>query len=146
MTVALEFICPVVDGRISDTHTKRIGEAIRAFDGRRVSLAIKEVKPTRSNNQNRYMWGVVVRMITVAFREAGNMVDDQEVYEFLKAHVWKLNQFIVSPDGEVFKSPGSTRKLTKQEMELRLEEARAWAAEVLGIQIPLPNEESELTN
>ena len=56
-------------------------------------------------------------------------------------NVWKVTQVFVTPDGEVLRGPGSSRMWTTQEMELRLEEARAWAAQVLGIGIPLPNEE-----
>lgn len=140
MSRPLEFPCRITNGRIPEATAKQIAVAVRALDGKQVVLSLREAKRTRSGNQNRYLWGVVVAAITQAFREAGNNVDAEDVYAFLKDHVWKLKQVIVTPDGEVLRGPGSTRNKTTMEMEDLLEQARAWAAEVLGIEIPLPNE------
>jgi transposase len=121
-----------------------VGEKLRAtiarMEGKRIRVAVSEVKRRRSVNQNAYMWGVVIQMITDVFRDAGNMVDKDDVFDFLKAEVWKLKQVYVTPDGEVLRGPGSTRHWSTHEMESKLEEARAWAAAVMGLSIPLPNE------
>lgn len=140
MSREAEFTCKVSGGRIPASVAAKIAEVVRRMDGKTLRFSIGEVKRKRSNNQNSYMWGVVIEHITQAFRDAGNPVDKDDVYAFLKAHVWKLSQVFVTCEGEVLRGPGSTRHLSTTEMEARLEEARAWAAEVLGISVPLPNE------
>lgn len=146
MTAALEFVCPVVGGKLPERDALRIGTAIRHLDGKKVLIALSEVKRKRSDQQNRYYWGVVVKLVTDAFRDAGNMVNAEDVHDFLKQHVGKLSQVLVTPDGEVLRGPGSTARLTTTEFSNYVEAVRAWAAEVLGLSIPSPDETSELTN
>jgi hypothetical protein len=78
-------------------------------------------------------------------RELGNMVDVEETHEFLKAHVGKLKQVIVTAGGEVHFAPGSTKKMTGSEMVKYIEQIRAWAAEILEISLPFPNEHPDNT-
>lgn len=141
----LELVTQITNhGHLSGKDRLRFEDTIRSLAGKRVTLIVKLYQKRRSNNQNAYMWGVVIKRITDAFREAGNNVDQDDVFAFLKAEVWKTKQVFVTPDGEVLTGPGSSRNWTTQEMEVRLEQARAWAAEMLGIGIPLPNEPETL--
>ncbi|HYH64314.1 MAG TPA: recombination protein NinB [Urbifossiella sp.] len=145
MTAALEFVAPVVDGRLPERDARRIGEAIRKLGGKRVAITVAEVKKTRSGQQNRYYWGMVVKLVTDAFRDGGNMVNAEDVHDFLKTHVGKLTQVLVTADGEVFRAPGSTTKLTTAEFSDYVEAVRAWAKEVLDLDIPTPDESSTTT-
>lgn len=140
MTAALEFVAPVVNGRLPEADARRIGEVIRKFDGKRVVISLSEVKKTRSSQQNRYYWSCVVRLITDAFRDAGNVVTAEDTHHFLKQHVGKLTQVLVTADGEVFRAPGSTTRLTTTEFSDYVEAVKAWAAEILSLQIPSPDE------
>ena len=139
MTELLEIPFKPENGRPPTAVLHRLLDAISKLDGKRLVLTLKEQKRLRSSNQNRYYWGVVIPPIVRMFREYGNMVDSQDVHEFLKLKVGKLAMNIVTPDGEVVKSLGSTAKLDTQEMEVYLERVRAFAAEY-GVAIPLPNE------
>ena len=129
----------VTGGKLSTGIWQDALKAVAELDGKRVSVSIAEVKPKRSRNQNAYYWGVVVEAVTQMFRDAGNYVDADDVHDYLKMRVGKLAQVIVTPDGEVTKSLGSTSKLSKPEFEVYVEKIRAWAAEY-GCTIPLPNE------
>jgi hypothetical protein len=140
MTVAREFISPVVSGRFPEPDARRIGDAIKRLDGKKVLVTVAEVKRVRTTQQNRYYWGCVVKLITDAFRDAGNMVNAEDVHEFLKAEVGRLSQVLVTRDGEVLRGPGSTAKLTTTEFSNYIEVVKAWAAEVLGLAIPSPDE------
>ncbi|OWK42436.1 recombination protein NinB [Fimbriiglobus ruber] len=146
MTRALEFVCPVVDGRLPERDARRIGDVIRKFDGRRIVISVEEVKKARSSQQNRYYWGCVVKLITDAFRDAGNMVNSDDVHDFLKAEVGRLSQVLVTVEGEVFRGPGSTAKLTTTEFSNYIEAVKAWAADRLDLKIPSPDEAFESTN
>lgn len=128
------------NGHLPDKGRLAVDDLIRSFAGKRVKFSIALATKSRSLNQNAYMWSAVIPPITAAFREAGNSVDDEDVHEYLKTHVGKLRQVVVTPAGEVQKIPGSTKRLTSGEMEIYLEKVRAWAAENLQIVIPLPNE------
>ncbi len=140
MSQAIEFTGLVTDGKLPEATAKRIGQTIRAFNGKSVFISIKEVKRRRSRNQNAYYFGVVIPPILAEFREAGNAVDSEDVHSYLKQHVGKLKRKIVTPDGEILEAVASTAGLTTMEMEAYLERVRAWAVEVLGIAIGLPNE------
>ena len=113
--------------------------ACRAVDGRKVVVTLEEAKKRRSNNQNAYMWGVVIPVITEMLRDFGNNVSPEETHEFLKVHVGKLIKEVTSMDGKIRRIPGTTTTLSTLEMENYLEKCRAFAAEN-GCVVPLPNE------
>ncbi len=128
-------------GKMPTGTLHRLMSAVARMDGKRLILTLKEQKRRRSLNQNAYLWGCVYPVIVQVFREAGNNVDAEDIHSYLKDHVGKLKQVFVTPDGEVLTGPGSTAKLGTMEFEIYVEKVRAWAAETLGIGIPLPNEQ-----
>lgn len=136
----IQLFSKIEGGHISDGCRKAITNALKSLEGRFAMITIEERKRNRSLSQNAYMWGVVIPPIVTAFNEYGNNVDSEQVHEFLKDEVGKLTKMVVLPDGEVKRISGSTAELKTMEFEDYLERVRAWAAEVLGIQIPMPNE------
>ncbi len=134
-----EVTCKVSSGSLSESDLQSLAVAIKAYDGKFVTITVRERKRRRSTDANRYYWGVVVPAVTAMFRDAGNNVDDDDVHLFLKLRVGKLSQNIVTPDGEVIKSIRSTKNLTTSEFQDYLAKIMAWAAE-LGCEIPLPHE------
>lgn len=141
MSKGVEFTCRVANGRIPPKTAEQIAKVVRNADGKQIIITLAEVKRKRSNQQNAYYWGVVVQAVLEVFREAGNMVDADDVHLFLKLHVGKLAQVIVTPGGKVIKSLGSTAKLSTVEFSNYIERIRAWAMEVLDIDIPSPDEQ-----
>lgn len=111
--------------------------------GKQISITIGAVTNKRSNQQCRFYFGIVVPMIKEMFEEAGNVVDSDDVHCFLRAHVGKLVNRVVSPDGTTKNVLKSSTKLTTMEFEDYLTKIRAWAAEQ-GVIIPLPNESEGL--
>ncbi len=102
MTDLLELPFSAPDGRIPTAVLHRLIDAVGKLPGKRFVLTLKEQKRKRSLNQNAYYFGVLVKRLTVAFREAGNDMDELEVHEFLKNEVGKLTRFAVLPGtGEV---------------------------------------------
>jgi hypothetical protein len=147
VTRPLEFPCRITNGRIPEATAKQLAAVIRNADGKQIVLGVREVKRTRSTSANAYLWGVVYPPIVAAFREYGTPIDAEDVHLFCKQHVGKLKQNLVTPDGEVLQAVGSTRHMTTTEFMDYTEAVRQFAAEKLGIEIPLPNEEvSQPTN
>lgn len=129
----------VYNGKLSDQARQMIMQTLRNMEGKQIEIVVKEKKRKRSLSQNAFYWGCVIPAITNMFREHGNSVDNEQVHEFLKSEVGKMNQTIVLPDGEVKEICGSSAALKTMEFEDYLTKVRAWAAE-WGVVIPLPNE------
>ncbi len=72
MKGALEYSCLVTGGRIPAEVSRAVATALRRMEGKRVIVSLREHKRTRSNNQNRYYWGVVVPLVLEMFVDAGN--------------------------------------------------------------------------
>lgn len=85
-------------------------------------------KKSRSNQQNRYYWGVVCKLVS-----------DHTGYMPEEVHQIMAEKFLsYEKDGRVFTR--STTKLKTAEFEDYMEKCRRWAAMELQVYIPLPNE------
>ncbi len=93
-------------------------------------VLIEEFKETRSNNQNRYLHGVLYKAIADF-----TGCDTEEVHEFLAQKFLSLGESNGIPRRQ------STAKLTTSAFEDYAERCRAWAATELGIIVPMPNED-----
>jgi hypothetical protein len=141
MSNFFERIVKLEKGQLPNWLLDELTAYIRAFDGTKPFVfTVKEQKRKRSVNLNAFYWGYIVTPIMQALRDFGNMVDQEETHEFLKEHVGKLNQIIVTPDDEIHRAPGSTKKMSGSEMVKYIEVIRAWAAEVLNLPLKFPNE------
>lgn len=78
----------------------------------------------RSTQQNRYYHGVIVPVYRKVFIGLGHTVSNKEV------HSWIKQRFQVE----------STTKLTTIEWEEFIIKLQAYASNILGVQIPDPNE------
>ncbi|WP_333664731.1 hypothetical protein [Desulfobacter postgatei] len=108
-----------------NTYTREDVEKIRrhAFIN-----AIPKKKETRSDKQNRYYWGVVLKIIGDDLGYSTDEIHQLMQREFLK-YENKENVFF-----------RSTTTLNTKEMETYLENIRRFAILNLGIYVPLPNE------
>lgn len=86
----------------------------------------------RSNEQNKYMWGVVYKLIA---EHTGYTIE--EVHEICKA---KFNYLMRNIGSEWISIARSTTDLRTNEMEKYLSDIRQWASLELSVYIPLPNE------
>lgn len=135
----IEFEGVVSGGHFPAPVRLGISDALRRMEGKRMLLTLREPKKQRSNPQNRYYWGVVIKHVMQMFIDAGNNVSKDEVHEYLKAHIGKLTMVIETPDGMKRTITQSSRELDTKDAEIYFEKIRAWAAG-FGCEIPLPNE------
>ena len=146
---ALTYIGSVLpDGTIKLPKRLR-AEVGKAFAGKEVVVTFARPKKTRSSEQNRYYWGVVVRMVCEAFNEIGNPVnadnqeDIQSVHEFLKRRFLQPEIF-VDANGEAHEIGWSTSRLTTSQMMDYIAQVQQFAAEFLNVIIPDPGEQAEI--
>ena len=93
----------------------------------RLEIVIKKYVPKRTNRQNRYYFGCVVRTIC---EETGS--DPDTVHAELK------KMFLLIKGG-LIPIVGSTRKLNTKDFGVYLDKVILWSAEFLGIIIPPPD-------
>jgi hypothetical protein len=135
------FTARVDDGtlKISLKSLQRLRAAIKGWRRCVVTVTIAAVHATRSLEQNRYYFGVVLRTIA---EHTGHTVDD--LHEFFKAHCLPKHLAICDGNGVLqgdLVVGGSTRQLDKVQFGEYVESIRQFAAERLDVTIPDPDPE-----
>jgi hypothetical protein len=129
----------VKNGRLFILDRQRFDETVRAIDPRwPLTVRVERLKATRSQQANRYYWGVVVHYLS---EHTGYGPD--EMHDVLKALFIPKAMAILDGNGEVKGEVvlgGSTRQLKTEEFMDYIERIRVWAMDHLGVVIPLPNE------
>lgn len=127
-------ITPIIKGKV--LKGKFIPNDITAFklsfckhEGKEVEVTVKRKTTKRSNNQNRYYWGVVIHLLSDVSGYTPDQMHDALRYELLRDKT-KVELPIIK----------STTELSTIEMEAYLEDCRGLGAQHYGIYIPLPNE------
>ncbi len=102
---------------------------LHSLEGKRIDLSVGPYKRKRSDNQNAYYWGVVLKLIA---DHTG--AEPEEVHQALKF------QFTPKRFGGNLVAPASTKVLDTIDFEKYLDKVRRWAQEELNVAIPLPKE------
>lgn len=133
MTISASFVGRVEKGKFLPESPKAFKEAFYPFEKKRVLLSLRKYQEKRSNPQNRYYFGVVVKIIGLFIGEA----DPEAVHDMLKN---QFNYEIKVVGGKEIRVPQSTADLDTDAFAQYIERIRAWASEWLGLYIPDPNE------
>lgn len=126
------------------TQTKRdIQQFILENEGKLVEITLKKARSKRSEQQNKYYFGAIIPIIRQALRDLGHKLTAEEVHYFLKQKFHFKR--IISPDGvEIGEVPQSTTTMTKTEFIEYIDNISQWAAEILSIEIPQPEQQIEI--
>jgi hypothetical protein len=123
-------------GKLEVRNRDAFEKAMKTFADGEVLVRIAHIKATRSEQQNRWYWGVIVELLA---DHTGYSRD--EMHEVLKAKFLPKRVALCDGNGVVvddFVIGGSTAKLNKQTFGEYCEAIRSWAAESLGVVIPDP--------
>lgn len=107
------------------------------------TFTLEKKRNKRSNEQNKYYWGVVVPLVKLGLTELGNLVDTESTHDFIKSE-FNYKDVVNKDTGEVKKLPNSTTQLTKSEFSEMIERVKQWSAEWCNIYIPDAGEQTEL--
>jgi hypothetical protein len=102
---------------------------LQSLEGKRVEVTVERQKRKRTNQQNRWYWGVVLQLISEHTGE-----DPENLHEALKAHF--APKHVV---GNIV-VPSASRYLDTMDFSTYCEKVRRWAAEELHISIPDPEQ------
>jgi hypothetical protein len=113
---------------------ERLWKVLKKLKPVQYVFEIKQHREQRSISQNRYYFGVIVKILS---QELGYFPD--EIHELLKQK-FRPKEVILKATGESFKVGRSTTEDDTYDAEQYYEQIRIWALQELDILIPLPNE------
>lgn len=126
----------VKDGKVTPDNPEYFKGMFKQFNGKHITVTVGRYRKPRSNEENNYYFGVVVKMIADDIGE-----ESENVHESLKS-LFLTDIRYIKVRGKLVKitKVKSTTDLSTLEMEDYLERIRRWASELLGIVIPLPEQ------
>lgn len=122
------FYGELYDGKMTWYDPEGLKKYLLSLGDLEVQVLVEKKKKWRSDNQNRYYWGVVIDILG---SELG--YNPEEMHEALK---W---QFLRVEGGKI-PTVKSTASLSTVEFEDYMGQIRTWASIEFGVYIPEPNE------
>ena len=116
-------------GKFAPDNVPRFREAFYPHEGKTVEVVVRRKRKARSNQQNRYYHGVVLRLIS-----------DTTGYSPTEAHEAMKMLFLLAHRDGLPDTVRSTADLSTAEMEEYLSQVRQWASVEISTYIPDPNE------
>jgi len=132
----------IKEGKLHIINRNIFDNDIARMDGKSVEIVIQPKKKTRSNQQNRFYWSVVVALIKEGFVNMGHEdVTAEDVHSFLKSRF--LSKEIVNNDtGEIVNIPTGTSNLSTTDFMTFIDKCMKFASEYLGVVIPEPSSQT----
>ncbi len=119
----------VEDNKLCFINSEKYHKILNVFNGKPIEIVFRKIRTPRSGQQNKYYWGVVIKIIA---DELGYGQDD--------AHYALRAKFLMSGEPNKLMVPISTTDLSTVQFETYMSDIRQWAAEFLNINIPEPGE------
>lgn len=140
-----QIITSVINGKFK-RNLNTIIEAVKAFEGKECLITIEKLGKKRSNNQNRYYWGVVLPIIQQGLKEAtGEFRSSENIHYNILLPLFAPEKEIVNINtGECIYEKLTSSEMTTTQFCEYIIEIQKWASEFLGVYIPEPNEEMML--
>ena len=110
----LTYFGKVENGVLKLRARKQFDEDIKNFEGKDVEITLERKKSKRSDNQNRYYFGVVVQLIMERFKELGHDVSKEDTHVFLRSR-FLYTEIVDEKSGEIMRIPKSTTELNKMD-------------------------------
>lgn len=142
--LVLTYTGEVTDEGLRPHNPKGFKREVQVFNGKEVVITIRRKRNHRSDQQNRYYWGGVVPIVCEGLNGVGYRITQADTHEYLK-HTFLKDKIVNEQTGEYLETIGSTTKLTTTEFMEFIQDIQRWASEFLGVYIPDPNEQTELT-
>ena len=136
-----------IENNIFKRNRNLVLNAIKYFNDKEVVIKFSKAKKERSNQQNRFYWGVVIPLIQNGLLEAtGELRSDNNIhYKILLPMFAPVNELINKDTGECISEKITSSDMTTIQFMQFILEVQKWSAEFLGVDIPNPNEETLIT-
>lgn len=124
----LIFLGTIQKGKLILNNQDGFDKYLLTLENKGIKVILRRIKKDRSNKENRYYWGVVVKLLS---NHTGYSSD--EMHDALRM------LFLRDTDRKIL-TIRSTTSLTTVEFEFYLTQIREWASMELDCYIPLPKE------
>ena len=133
----------VKDGSLRLSYIDKFYTAVKVLPDGKYKLTIEKIYNKRSNQQNRYLWGVVypiVRdgLVEVGYDEFNHDTDCEKTHSLCK-YLFLKTEMVNKKTGEIIETVRSTAELTTIETMEYWADIDHWASEYLGVVIPDPD-------
>lgn len=122
----------VEKGKVKFSNLELFNQDLRNYEGKEAYIIIKPYRKNRSDNQNRYYWGVIIKILSDEFG-----FEPDEMHEVLKQKFLVAETLRIGKEDFIITKPTHNRNTT--EFEDYLSHIRTWASTEMGIFIPEPN-------
>ena len=131
--------------RIRDGKLENPDQVRKLFDQLKDGKWLMEIGQAnkRSEQQNRYYFGIVVPLVQEGIAHLGTELSKQETHEFLKGK-FNYTEIINKETGEYIQVPRSTTILNKEAFSEYIAKIQQFSAEFLNVVIPDPGQQMEL--
>ena len=137
---SIEFSSKVVNNKLV-SNLNRLKEVISSFNGKDILIKVSLLEEKRSNNQNRYYWGVIIPLVRKGLEDLqGCLFSSDEVHSFLKSK-FNVDEKVDYDTGKIFEVPKSTTDNSTKDMEDYHTKIREFSKSYLNVEIPMPNEQ-----
>ena len=125
------FVGTVTKGKLHLDMQPSYDRWLITLEGKRVTIEVKRFRKNRTNQQNRYYWGVMIEILS---KELG--YEPEEIHmmlreKFLRIHDDRHPDFVIAK---------STARLKTHEFNDYIGAVQRWAAQELETYIPDPQE------
>lgn len=147
----IEVTAVIKNGTLKPDQQVQYVNELSKLEGKTVLITVVPVE-VRSSKQNNYYWGTLIYMIHQDLVSKGWRADDLDTLEYdgnltkHQVHLYMRHKYLVADvfDPKTGNITGSTVRstsdLTTKEFAEYIELVRLWAVEMLGLNIPDPNE------
>ncbi len=123
------------NGRFSLRH---LFAEFKSLDDGYYAISITKTRKTRTNEQNRWLWGCVYPMLLQGLLDAGwEFTSVDQVHEFFKG-LFAREKLVNFHTGEIIEIPSSTKIMDTVTFSTYVDALRNYAQEYLSIEIPEP--------
>ena len=136
-----------IENNIFKRNRNLVLNAIKHFNNTEVVITFSKAKKERSNQQNRFYWGVVVPLVQNGLLEAtGELRSNENIhYKILLPMFAPVNELVNKDTGECISEKITSSDMTTTQFMQFILEVQKWSAEFLSVDIPNPNEETLIT-
>ena len=107
------------------------------FEGKEVDIQIERWSPKRTDQQNRYYFGVVCPFVADGIYDlTGERYSKDAVHEWLRKRFLPESEIVDITTGEVLKVPSSTKRLSVEEFASYLNDINSFSLEHFGSSLP----------
>lgn len=124
----MTFVGTIEKGQLNVDFQANFNRYLTTLEGQRVTIEVKKFRKNRTDQQNRFWWGVVINILS---KHTG--YEPEEMHDAIKIKFLPVEKM-----GLI--SGRSTARLNTAEFNDLIERVQRWAAQDLQVYIPDPEE------